>query len=131
MFLTFVRRMKLITHNMLTSHVKGVTNGYPLVIEANEVRVEEVDFNPEFISRMIPKLDWDVLYKAAESIGHLGSLPPQPVTDYDSNEDFLKEAHRVMMEVEIIEGHLVCPESGRKFPVANGTPNMLLNEDEV
>ena len=27
-----VRKMKLLTHNMLTSHVKGVKNGYPLVV---------------------------------------------------------------------------------------------------
>ena len=25
--------MRLLTHNMLKSHVKGVKNGYPLVIE--------------------------------------------------------------------------------------------------
>lgn len=25
--------MKLLTHNMLTSHVKGVTKGYPLLIK--------------------------------------------------------------------------------------------------
>jgi multifunctional methyltransferase subunit TRM112 len=29
------------------------------------------------------------------------------------------------------EGTLVCPESGRKFPINKGIPNMLLNEDEV
>lgn len=28
--------MKLITHNMLTSHVKGVKNGYPLVINVRK-----------------------------------------------------------------------------------------------
>jgi len=27
--------MKLLTHNMLTSHVKGVKNGYPLVINVS------------------------------------------------------------------------------------------------
>jgi len=26
---------------------------------------------------------------------------------------------------------LICPESGRKFPISKGIPNMLLNEDEV
>ncbi|XP_070543695.1 multifunctional methyltransferase subunit TRM112-like protein [Ptychodera flava] len=123
--------MKLLTHNMLISQVKGVTNGYPLAIEAKEVRVQEVDFNPEFISRMIAKIEWEVLYKAAQSIGHLGDLPAEPVEDHDSNEDFLKEAHRVILEVEVIEGNLVCPESGRKFPISNGIPNMKLNEDEV
>ncbi|NP_001134652.1 multifunctional methyltransferase subunit TRM112-like protein [Salmo salar] len=46
--------MKLLTHNMLTSHVKGVTKGYPLLIKATEVKVSEVEFNPNFVSRMIP-----------------------------------------------------------------------------
>ena len=31
----------------------------------------------------------------------------------------------------MIEGDLECPESGRKFPVQEGIPNMLLREDEV
>ena len=29
--------MKLLTHNMLTSHVKGVKNGYPLVINVRKL----------------------------------------------------------------------------------------------
>lgn len=35
------------------------------------------------------------------------------------------------IQVEVEEGSLVCPESGKKFPIKNGIPNMLLNEDEV
>ena len=35
------------------------------------------------------------------------------------------------MQVEVIKGFLICPESGRKFPIENGIPNMLLNEGEV
>ncbi len=34
------------------------------------------------------------------------------------------------MQVRLEEGSLVCPESGRKFPVVKGIPNLLLNEDE-
>ena len=34
-------------------------------------------------------------------------------------------------QVEIVEGSLICPETGREFPIINGIPNMLLNEDEV
>ena len=51
--------------------------------------------------------------------------------DYENNPDFLKKAHHVLMEIDIINGDLVCPETGRKFPVSDGIPNMLLNEDEV
>ena len=31
----------------------------------------------------------------------------------------------------MINGELVCPETKRKFPVSDGIPNMLANEDEV
>ncbi|XP_030595491.1 multifunctional methyltransferase subunit TRM112-like protein [Archocentrus centrarchus] len=123
--------MKLLTHNMLTSHVKGVTNGYPLLIKATEVKVNEVEFNSQFVSRMIPKLEWGALVQAAEELGHRQDLPGELAPDYEKNEEFLKKVHRVLLEVEVIEGCLQCPESGREFPISKGIPNMLLNEDEV
>ncbi|KAM3613184.1 uncharacterized protein V6R79_022152 [Siganus canaliculatus] len=123
--------MKLLTHNMLTSHVKGVTKGYPLLIKATEVKVNEVEFNPQFVSRMIPKLEWSALVQAAEELGQQHDLPGELVADYEKDEDFLKKVHRVLLEVEVIEGCLKCPESGREFPITRGIPNMLLNEDEA
>ena len=35
------------------------------------------------------------------------------------------------IQIEVINGDLVCPETSRKFPVTDGIPNMLLNEDEI
>ncbi|RZF33707.1 hypothetical protein LSTR_LSTR007735 [Laodelphax striatellus] len=64
-------------------------------------------------------------------LGHVGELPQALIEDYESNEDFLKKVHHVLLEVDVINGELVCPESGRKFPITSGIPNMLLNEDEV
>ncbi|XP_077434336.1 multifunctional methyltransferase subunit TRM112-like protein [Vanacampus margaritifer] len=123
--------MKLLTHNMLTSHVKGVTNGYPLLIKATEVKVNEVDFNAQFVSRMIPKLEWSALLQAADELGQRQDLPSELVADFEKNEEFLKKVHRALLEVEVMEGCLQCPESGRQFPISKGIPNMLLNEDEV
>ncbi|XP_040028554.1 multifunctional methyltransferase subunit TRM112-like protein [Gasterosteus aculeatus] len=123
--------MKLLTHNMLTSHVKGVVKGYPLLIKATEVKVNEVDFNPQFVSRMIPKLEWSALVQAADELGQREDLPGELVPEYENNEEFLKKVHRVLLEVEVIEGVLQCPESGREFPISRGIPNMLLNDDEV
>ncbi|XP_069036361.1 multifunctional methyltransferase subunit TRM112-like protein [Lepisosteus oculatus] len=122
--------MKLITHNMLTSHVKGVTKGYPLLIKATEVQVSEVEFNPEFLSRMIPKLEWGVLVQAADSLGHLNDLPNELAPEHEKDEEFLRRVHRVLLEVEVMEGSLQCPESGHQFPITKGVPNMLLSEDE-
>lgn len=32
------------------------------------MKVNEVDFNPQFVSRMIPKLEWNALVQAAEEV---------------------------------------------------------------
>ncbi|EYC13533.1 hypothetical protein Y032_0043g770 [Ancylostoma ceylanicum] len=39
--------------------------------------------------------------------------------------------HRVMLCVEIVDGELECPDTGRKFPIKDGIPNLLVNENEV
>lgn len=66
-----------------------------------------------------------------QQIGHVGELPPTLQQDFETNEEFLKKVHHVLLEVEVINGDLLCPESGRKFPINDGIPNMLLNEDEA
>ena len=58
-------------------------------------------------------------------------LPAEVCDDYANNEEFLKKLHHVIMEIDVIDGELECPQSGRKFPISRGIPNMLLNEDEV
>lgn len=35
--------------------------------------MNEVEFNPEFVSRMIPKLEWGALVQAAEEVSLKGS----------------------------------------------------------
>lgn len=45
------------------------------------------------------------------------------------DEDLLRKVHHALMEVHLLEGELICPETGRKFPVRQGVPNMLLHED--
>ena len=126
--------MRLLTHNMLKCNVKGVMNGYPLNIEATEVAVEETDFNDEFVVRMIGKLEWGAFLQAAKQVSGLTEIPELPAElnqDIMADEDFLKAVHHVLLEVKVVEGALVSPESGRSFPVTKGIPNMLLNEDEV
>uniref|UniRef100_A0A023F4E5 Multifunctional methyltransferase subunit TRM112-like protein n=1 Tax=Triatoma infestans TaxID=30076 RepID=A0A023F4E5_TRIIF len=124
--------MKLITHNMLTSKcMKGVKHGYPLAIEARDVKIVDVEFKSDFVARVLPRMDWNTLWTAADSIGHAGDLPKSLIENYENNEEFLKKVHHILMEVEVIEGDLICPESGRRFPINSGIPNMILNEDEV
>lgn len=124
--------MKLLTHNLLSSPVKGVANGFPLTIEATKVVTEETEFNPDFVANLITdcKLEWAALRAAATSIS-AGDLPEELPDNATQNEDLLRLMHHVLLEVVVMEGALVCPESGRRFPINDGIPNMLLNEDEV
>ena len=92
--------MKLLTHNMLTSKsMKKVVTGYPLLIQARDVKVMEVEFKQDFVARIIPKVDWECLCRAAEQLGHLDDLPTSVPDNYESNVEFLKKAHHVLLEV--------------------------------
>ena len=122
--------MRLITHNMLQCNIKGVANGFPLGIEPVEVNVVESEFDAAFIQSTLPKLHWPAFVAAAATMGVEG-LPPELADAMAEDDEFLKRVHHALLDVHLIQGNLVCPETGRKFPVKDGIPNMLLNEDEV
>lgn len=48
-----------------------------------------------------------------------------------SDTDLLQKLHHLLLEIEVVNGSLTCPETGRVFPINNGIPNMLLNENEI
>jgi multifunctional methyltransferase subunit TRM112 len=61
--------MKLITHNMLTSNIiKGVTKGFPLKINAAKVENVTVDYNRDFIVRILPRIEYDALKTAVSDV---------------------------------------------------------------
>ena len=73
-------------------------------------------------------MDWPALYEAAKSIG---IEVPAEVPEDEAESEVMKQVHHALFEIEVIEGELVCPETGRKFPIKHGIPNMLCNEDEI
>lgn len=125
--------MRLVTHNMLRCNAKGVENGYPLLIEAERVEVVAHEYDAEVVTGLLRKINFAALKGAAanlslsEGIESVESVSEETLQD----EAFLRGAHKLLFEVHVIEGTLVCPASGRRFPVRDGIPNMLLHEDEV
>ena len=47
------------------------------------------------------------------------------------DEPALMALHKILFDIHVHEGNLICPESGRRFPIKDGIPNMLLHEDEI
>lgn len=122
--------MKLLTHNLLTSRfLKNVQSGYPLKLVVEKVEEISTDYNHEFLEKMLKKIDYDALKGAAQVCGQ--NLPDNiPDSNSMTAEEDLKAIHKALFDTEIITGTLVCPETGRKFPISDGIPNMLCNEDE-
>ncbi|OUZ99345.1 Uncharacterized protein family UPF0434/Trm112 [Macleaya cordata] len=118
---------------MLFCNIKGVTNGFPLRIEMEKFVVKEVEFNADFLRNVFPKIEWKALVDAAQSMGY-AELPKDtewPTMLLDDSNEFLKKFQHALLELHLEEGALICPETGRRFPVNKGIPNMLLHEDEV
>ncbi|XP_068642995.1 multifunctional methyltransferase subunit TRM112 homolog A-like [Aristolochia californica] len=122
--------MRLLTHNMLSCNIKGVSNGFPLRLEVEKFIEKEVEFNADFLRNIFPKIEWKALADAAKTLGY-AELPEEAEPSMLDSDDFLKKFHHALLELHVDEGALICPETGRKFPVNKGIPNMLLHEDEV
>ncbi|KAK6915329.1 Trm112-like [Dillenia turbinata] len=90
---------------------------------------KQVDFNADFLRNMFPKIEWKALVEASRSMGYT-ELPDEADSSLLDSHDFLQKFHHALLELHLEEGALVCPETGRKFPVNKGIPNMLLHEDE-
>lgn len=58
------------------------------------------------------------------------TLPPVLTEDMANDRDFLTALNHVLMHVHLVQGMLVCPVTGKEFPVQNGIPNMILTEEE-
>lgn len=123
--------MKLLTHNMLSSNIKGVTNGFPLGIEAEKIIERPVDMNPDFLKNMFSKIEWKALVEASRIMGYSDLPEDVPDSSVLDSDEFLRKFHHALLEIHLEEGALVCPQTGRKFLVNKGIPNMLLHEDEV
>jgi multifunctional methyltransferase subunit TRM112 len=41
------------------------------------------------------------------------------------DDNILRVLHHLLFDMHLTEGELVCPESGQRFPVTNGIPNMM------
>lgn len=90
-----------------------------------------MDYNANFLTRMLPRLNWPAVRYVAEQVGCLDGLPMEMPEHDATDEEVLRKLHHILLEIEIVEGNLKCPETDRRFPITKGIPNMLVNEYET
>jgi multifunctional methyltransferase subunit TRM112 len=69
-------------------------------------------------------LNWESLLIAAQAVG-MDGFPTSFSNELLADEDFLIALHRLILDIHITEGFLICPESGRRFRITNGIPSMM------
>jgi multifunctional methyltransferase subunit TRM112 len=84
------------------------------------------------IVSLLRKIQFTALKAAALSVAYPDLEEFSEITEeLRGSEEFQRKVHHALFEIHVLEGNLVCPESGRRFPIKDGIPNMLLHEDEV
>ncbi|CAE6534688.1 unnamed protein product [Rhizoctonia solani] len=138
--------VRLITHNILACHAKNCTsNNFPLTFKDAQLATKQAEFNPDFLRKFMPRLEWGALVDTARQLGDesLPEMQPAPGTEDD---EFLQKLHHVLLEVprpvlpllaltplqiHVEEGQMVCPNCGHAYMIMQGIPNMLLAEHEI
>lgn len=109
--------------------------GYPLQIEAEEVVVEDSPFDQELVTGILPKLNYEAvigaLHQVVDKVDPKPSDIPDKLPQGEIDTATLEALYHVLFNIHVTEGHLICPDTGRKFPIKQGIPNMILHEDEI
>lgn len=63
--------MRLITHNMLKCNVRGVIEGYPLIIEPETIQIDEASedtFDKDKLRIILKKVNWTAFKASVASL---------------------------------------------------------------
>ena len=131
--------MKLLTSNFITCAVKscrGTEAAYPLQFTDCNLEIIEIDYRPQFIINIMPRVDWDALIKVCKTLGNESLPATKPESFGDENrtqeqEEVLRSLHNVLLETNITDGKMTCGGCGHLYLIKSGIANMLLAEHEV
>ncbi|PGH06576.1 hypothetical protein AJ80_08135, partial [Polytolypa hystricis UAMH7299] len=100
--------MKVITSNFLTCAVKAcksTSTSFPLHFRDAELEQEDVEFQPEFLRNVLPRVDWDALKVTAAELG-FASLTETKPEGAALDEQMLRDLHKLLLETHVMEGVL-------------------------
>jgi len=81
---------------------------------------------------LLPTLSFSGLRSAAEDLGLDVAAFPEALTEaLAQDEEFLKALHKTLFDVHVLEGSLVCPETGRRFAITGGVVDMMMTDEEL
>jgi multifunctional methyltransferase subunit TRM112 len=123
--------MKLFLHNMLCCTRKECPgHSAPLIVSSTSQELETREFDPIFLQRMMPRIDYPVLVAAVRQLGWETTLPDELPEDFMADEALLRALHHVLFEADIVEGSLACPACHKVYAISQGIPRLVQSDDE-
>ena len=96
----------------------------PLVLQPEETEFVELEFDAERVKKMLVRQEWEIMRNTVQKFDE--TLLEAVEATMIENEEFLRKVHRVIFELHINTGSLLCESCGRSYPIDNGIPNMLI-----
>ncbi|KAL8955887.1 MAG: hypothetical protein Q9193_006412 [Seirophora villosa] len=123
--------MKLLTVNFLTCAVKACKSSaasFPLHFQDAEVEQREMDYNPTFLSNILPRLEWDAIVTVAAELGftNVPATKPDGNPETEEEQQVMRDLHTLLLETEVVEGKMVCGNCGHEYKIKEGIANFLL-----
>jgi len=96
------------------------------------IQVRDTEPDLPFMRHLLPTLSFSGLRSAAEDLGLDVAAFPEALTEaLAQDEEFLKALHKTLFDVHVLEGSLVCPETGRRFAITRGVADMMMTDEEL
>ncbi|KAK9460709.1 uncharacterized protein V1516DRAFT_696385 [Lipomyces oligophaga] len=130
--------MKLLTTNFVQCTVKACAstpNCFPLHFDQQtdelplELVHEDIEFSPEFIYNILPRIDWPALLTTSRELGN--NLLPEQKPNIENpnapeNDQILRDLHTLLLETQIMQGSMRCNSCGHIYFIRDSIPNFLL-----
>jgi hypothetical protein len=96
-----------------------------LEIQDAKTEIVPATYDPAMVKSLLPKVEWGALRAALRSIGGhsaagLASDLPETKAEAmklcaEDDEATLRALFRVLVEIQVTDGYLVCPSTGRRY----------------
>ena len=126
--------MKAITHNLLFCNKNTYINNeknFPLLIKSTKTEFITLEKDDIRNKSMCKKLDKNCLNEWCKNLNVYKYDLTLQIEELEKNEDFYTYLHHILLEIQIVEGSLVCLNCNREYEIKNGIPDFVLKDDEL
>uniref|UniRef100_A0A6U4WVX1 Trm112p-like protein n=1 Tax=Neobodo designis TaxID=312471 RepID=A0A6U4WVX1_NEODS len=124
--------MRLLTHNLMAC---PKCSSFPLRIDAAEVLPTDSEYDPDFVRRMLPRVDYGDLVTAVNAVrakcpAMAAVVLPATVEEIDTSNDLdrsMVACYAALTGFAVKNGGLECPQCTTKFPIIDFIPNMMVD----